>query len=92
MMEGFTVAKVFTGINHMDSGIMLELKWWVDNVIIGIDMFYNPKFGEGETPFMISEEYVKDMIQIPEEPEKGIKITSALENNNGSWPTINVQR
>ena len=85
MMEGFTVAKVLIGINHMDSGIMLELERQVDNVTIGIDMFYNPEFEEGETPLMVSQEYVKDIIQIPEEPEKGIKITSVLENNNGSW-------
>ena len=92
LLEGFTVAEVLTGINAEDSGIMLELERQVDNVIIGIDMFYNPEFEEGETPFMISEEYVKDIIQVPEELEKGIKITSALENNNRSWPTINVQR
>lgn len=86
MMEGFTVAKVLIGINHMDSGIMLELERQVDNVIIGIDMFYNPEFEDGETPLMVSEEYVKDIIQIPEEPEKkGIKIVSALESN---CPTI----
>ena len=92
LLEGFTVAEVLTGINAEDSGMMMELERQIDNVTIGIDMFYNPEFEEGETPLMVSQEYVKDIIQIPEEPEKGIKITSVLENNNGSWPTINVQR
>ena len=32
MMEGFTVAKVSTGINSEDSGMMLELERTIDNV------------------------------------------------------------
>lgn len=59
MMEGFTVAKVSTGINSEDSGMMLELERTIDNVTIGIDVIYNPDHEENETPFMLSEEYVK---------------------------------
>ncbi len=59
MMEGFTVAKVSTGINAEGSGMMLELERQIDNVTIGIDVFYDPTCEEGETPFMVSEEYVK---------------------------------
>ncbi len=79
LLEGFTVAEVLTGINHMDSGIMLELERQVDNVIIGIDIFYNPEFEDGETPLMVSEEYVKNIYEIPEEPERKIKIRSVTE-------------
>ncbi len=59
MMEGFTVAKVSIGINAEDSGMMLELERQINNVTIGIDVIYNPVCEEGETPFMVSEEYVK---------------------------------
>lgn len=63
MMEGFTVAKVSTGINSEDSGMMLELERTIDNVTIGIDVIYNPDHEENETPLMISEEYVKRIQQ-----------------------------
>lgn len=59
MMEGFTVTKVSTGINAEDSGMMLELEKTIDNATIGVDLVYNPNCEDGETPFMISEEYVK---------------------------------
>lgn len=59
MMEGFTVAKVSTGINAEGSGMMLELERQIDNVTIGVDVSYNPVCEDGETPFMVSEEYVK---------------------------------
>lgn len=63
MMEGFTVTKVSTGINAEDSGMMLELERTIDNVTIGIDVSYDPDCREGETPFMVSEEYVKHIQQ-----------------------------
>ncbi len=63
MMEGFTVAKVSIGINAEGSGMMLELERQIDNVTIGIDMSYDPDCREGETPFMVSEEYVKHIQQ-----------------------------
>lgn len=63
MMEGFTVAKVSTGINAEDSGMILELEKQIDNVTIGIDVIYNPDCEDGETPFMVSEEYVKHICQ-----------------------------
>lgn len=34
LMEGFTVAKVSTGINAEDSGMMLELERQIDNVTV----------------------------------------------------------
>ncbi len=61
MMEGFTVAKVSIGINAEGSGMMLELERQIDNVIIGVDVVYNPNCEDGETPFMISGEYVKNI-------------------------------
>lgn len=63
LLEGFTVAKVLIGINHMDSGMMLELERTIDNVIIGVDVVYNPDCEDGETPLMVSEEYVKHIDQ-----------------------------
>jgi len=59
MMEGFMVAKVSVGINAEESGMMLELERTIDNVTIGIDVVYNPACEDGETPFMVSNEYVK---------------------------------
>lgn len=66
MMEGFLVAKVSIGINAEDSGMMLELERQVDNVTLGIDVFYDPACEDGKTPFMVSEEYVKGIHQVPE--------------------------
>ena len=63
MMEGFTVAKVSNGINAEDSGMMLELERTIDNVTIGVDVVYNPSCEDGETPFRVSEEYVKHLRQ-----------------------------
>ncbi len=64
MMEGFTVAKVFRGINAEDSGMMIELEKKIGNVVIGIDVIYNPDHEEGETPFMVSEEYHKNVCKM----------------------------
>lgn len=63
MMEGFTVAKVSTGINASDSGMLLELERTIDNVTIGVDVFYDPKHESGEAPFMVSDEFVKHIDQ-----------------------------
>lgn len=79
MMEGFAVAKVSTGINAENSGMMLELERQIDNVTIGVDVIYNPDCEDGETPFMVSEEYVKNIYEIPEGPERKIKIRSVTE-------------
>lgn len=59
MMEGFTATKISTGINAEGSGMMLELERQIDNVTIGVDVIYNPNHEEGETPFMVSDEFVK---------------------------------
>jgi hypothetical protein len=59
MMEGFAVSKISTGINAEGSGMMLELERTIDNVTIGVDVIYNPNHEEGETPFMVSDEFVK---------------------------------
>lgn len=59
MLESFTVAEVLTGINAEGSGMMLGLERTIDNVIIGIDVVYNPICTKDETPLMVSEEFVK---------------------------------
>ena len=58
-MEGFTVARVYTAINTEGSGMMMELERQIDNVVIGIDVIYDPICEDGETPFMVSEEYIR---------------------------------
>ncbi len=63
MLKGFTVTEVMLGINAEDSGIALGLERQIDNVSIGIDVIYNPACEDGETPFMVSEEYVKNICQ-----------------------------
>lgn len=63
LLEGFTVAKVSIGINAMASGMMLELERQIDNVTIGIDLIYNPDCEEGETPLMVSNEFIKNICQ-----------------------------
>ena len=72
LLEGFTVAEVLTGINVEDSGMMIDLERTIDNVTIGVDVIYNPICTEDETPLMVSEEYVKNIIQIPDEPKKKV--------------------
>lgn len=59
VFEGFTAAEVLTAINAEGSGMMIGFERQIDNVIIGIDVIYNPICSEDETPFMVSEEYVK---------------------------------
>ena len=59
LLEGYTVAKVSTGINAEGSGLMMELERDVDNVTLGIDISYDPCPEDGETELMISNEYVK---------------------------------
>lgn len=67
------MAKVSIGINAEGSGMMLELERQIDNVTIGMDVSYDPACGDGETPLMVSEEYVKRVRQMPEEPALKIK-------------------
>lgn len=62
-MEGYTVAQVTTGINAEETGMLFELERKVDNVVLGIDVVYNPDHDEDETEMMISEEYVKRILQ-----------------------------
>nr|DAI69195.1 MAG TPA: hypothetical protein [Caudoviricetes sp.] len=62
-MEGYTVAHVTTGINAEETGMLFELERKVDNVVLGIDVVYNPDHDEDETEMMISEEYVKRILQ-----------------------------
>ena len=61
-MEGYTVAHVTTGINAEETGMMFELERKVDNVVLGIDVVYNPDHDEEETELMISDEYVKRIL------------------------------
>lgn len=62
LMEGCTIAKVSTGINAEDSGMLIELERVIDNVTIGIDIIYDSTDEEG-VPFRVSEEYVKHILQ-----------------------------
>ena len=62
LIEGFTIAKAYTGINAMDTGMMLELERQVDNVVLGIDISFDPECKENETVLMVSDEYVKSII------------------------------
>lgn len=61
-LEGFTVARVQTGINAEETGMMFELERKVDNVVLGIDVVYNPDHDEDETEMMVSDEYVKRIL------------------------------
>lgn len=61
LLEGFTVKKVTVGINHEDTGMMLELERQIDNVTIGMDLIYDPEHEDRETELMISREYVKSI-------------------------------
>ena len=61
-LEGFTVARVQTGINAEETGMMFELERKVDNVVLGINVIYNPDHDEDETEMMVSDEYVKRIL------------------------------
>lgn len=57
--EGFTAAEVMTGINAEGNGMAIGFERKIDNVVIGIDVIYNPICSKDETPFMVSNEFVK---------------------------------
>lgn len=61
-MEGYTVAHVTTGINAEETGMRFDLERTINNVVLGIDVVYNPNHDEDETELMISEEYVKRIL------------------------------
>ena len=71
-LKGYTVANVAFGINAMDTGMLIELEREVDNVVLGIDIMYDPDHEELEEPCQISQEYVKRVHRIPEDPERNI--------------------
>lgn len=58
-LKGYTVADVSFGINAADSGMLIELERIIDNVVLGIDILYDPDNEELEEPCQISKEYVK---------------------------------
>lgn len=58
-MKGYTIADVGLGINAAGTGILIELERQIDNVVLGIDLFYDPDHEELEEPLQISMEYVK---------------------------------
>lgn len=62
LLEGFTVAGFNTGINAIDSGVLIELERSIENVTIGIDIVYNPICSQDETPLMVSQEYIKAVV------------------------------
>lgn len=61
-LKGYTVANVSFGINAEDSGMLIELERKIDNVVLGIDIYYDPNNEELEEPFQISQEYVKKVM------------------------------
>ena len=61
-LKGYTVANVSFGINAADSGMLIELEREADNVVLGIDIYYDPNNEELEEPFQISQEYVKKVM------------------------------
>lgn len=63
-LRGYTVANVAFGINAADTGMLIELEREVDNVVLGIDILYDPDHEELEEPCQISQEYVKNIYQI----------------------------
>lgn len=63
-IKGYTVANVMFGINAVDSGMLVELEREVDNVVLGIDILYDPDHEELEEPCQISQEYVKCIHEI----------------------------
>lgn len=63
-LKGYTVSNVTFGINAEDSGMLIELEREVDNVVLGIDILYDPDHEELEEPCQISQEYVKRIHEI----------------------------
>lgn len=63
-MKGYTVTNVTFGINAADSGMRIELEREVDNVVLGIDVLYDPDCEELEEKCQISQEYVKKIHQM----------------------------
>lgn len=61
-LKGYAVANVSFGINAEDSGMLIELERKIDNVVLGIDILYDPDNEEWEEPCQISQEYVKKVM------------------------------
>ena len=59
-LRGYAVSNVTFGINTADSGMLIELEREVDNVVLGIDIIYDPDSDELEEPCQISQEYEKN--------------------------------
>lgn len=62
LLEGYLVRKVTTGVNKEETGILIELEREITGGLIGIDILYDPT--EEETPFMISDEYIRHVFDI----------------------------
>ena len=63
-LKGYTVTNVSFGVNHEDTGMLIELEREIDNVTLGIDILYDPDNEESEEPCKISQEYVKHIHEI----------------------------
>ena len=59
ILEGYTVAKVRTGIFKNETGMVMELEREIVGATLGIDIVYDPNKTENEMDFAISSEYVK---------------------------------
>lgn len=58
-LKGFTVANVGFEVNASGSGMLIELERQIDDVVLGIDILYDPDHEGGGEPCQISQEYVK---------------------------------
>ena len=58
-LEGYRVCNVSTGINSEGSGILIEMECEITGGVIGVNILYDPSEEMTETPFMISDEYIK---------------------------------
>lgn len=58
-LEGYTITKVQSGVFADETGMIIELEREIDNVILGIDIVYDPEHTENEMDLAISNEYMK---------------------------------
>lgn len=63
LLEGYRVNKVTVGINAEDTGLLIEMEREITGGLIGIDILYDPSEENKETPFMISDEYIKHVFR-----------------------------
>jgi hypothetical protein len=58
-LEGYRVCDVSMGVNPEESGMLIEMEREITGGVIGVDVLYDPSEEGKDTPFMISDEYIK---------------------------------